>query len=210
MLELYFAILLIAHVSSWKVRNSQSLESRNQNPTYSSLIPRPLPNQEKGPGIHSMRMRQLDHKNLVIEILTQNIRICSSKLLVTRLFAPCTMTSLVLWPLVCSDILVFVNCLVIVWWNTGVLAVKLHAPSSRPFYEKFCQLHISIGGYDCDWHVCRAKRSVNGVGYFNKLCTSPYLLPTPTLPYVAVVKLFVNFTVTFQILGQTHVAKYMG
>ena len=35
MLELYFAILLIA--SSWKTRNSQSLESHNQNPTYGSL-----------------------------------------------------------------------------------------------------------------------------------------------------------------------------
>ena len=26
------------------------------------LVPRPLPTREKGPGIHCMRMRQLDHK----------------------------------------------------------------------------------------------------------------------------------------------------
>ena len=43
---------------------------------------------------------------------------------------------------------VFVNCLVIVRRNAGVLAIKLHASSSRPFCEKFCQLHVSVGGCD--------------------------------------------------------------
>ena len=42
----------------------------------------------------------------------------------------------------------FVNFLVIVWRNAGVLVIKLHASSSRPFHEKFCQLHVSIGGCD--------------------------------------------------------------
>ena len=36
MLELYFAILLIAN--SWKTCNSQSLESRNQNPIYGIVL----------------------------------------------------------------------------------------------------------------------------------------------------------------------------
>ena len=57
----------------------------------------------------------------------------------------------------------FVDCLVIVWCNTGVLVIKLHAPSFRPLHKKFCRLHFSIGGCDSVTSMTGEPRERRGV-----------------------------------------------